>query len=234
MGRMKRLLLLSALALSATVPAAQSPAFDVVIRNARIVDGTGTPWFKGDLALRGDTIVQVASAIEPNGATVVDAGGRVVAPGFIDIHTHARRGIFEVPTADNYVRQGVTTLMEGPDGSSPLPLAPFLQKLEALQKSVNIGSFAGQGSIRSEVIGNADRKATADEIRRMQALVEQAMRDGAFGLSTGLFYVPGSFTPTSEVVELAKTAARFGGMHKSHQREESVNVLDSVRETSLR
>ena len=157
--------------------------------------------------------------------------GRVVAPGFIDIHTHARRGIFEVPTADNYVRQGVTTLMEGPDGSSPLPLAPFLQKLDALQKSVNIGSFAGQGSIRSEVIGNADRKATADEIKKMQALVEQAMRDGAFGLSTGLFYVPGSFTPTSEVIELAKTAARFGGMHKSHQREESVNVLDSVRET---
>ena len=96
---------------------------------------------------------------------------------------------------------------------------------------MNIGSFIGQGSIRSEVIGNVDRRATLEEIRKMQGLVEQGMRDGAFGLSTGLFYVPGSFTPTEEVVELAKAAARFGGMHTSHQREESVRVLDSVRET---
>src|SRR5690606_2042436 len=169
--------------------------------------------------------------IDPGGARVIDAGGHVVAPGFIDIHTHARRGIFEVPTADNYVRQGVTTVMEGPDGSSPVPLAPFLSTLDALQKSVNIGSFIGQGSVRAEVIGNVDRKAAPEEIRRMQALVEQGMRDGAFGLSTGLFYVPGSFTPLEEVIELAKVAARFGGMHKSHQREESIKVLDSVRET---
>lgn len=231
MGGMKRLLLLSAVTLLAPSPAAQSPSFDLVIRNARIVDGTGAPWYRGDIALRGDTIVQVAASIEPGGAKVVDAGGRVVAPGFIDIHTHARRGIFEVPTADNYVRQGVTTLIEGPDGSSPLPVGPFLQKLDELKKSVNIGSFVGQGSVRSAVIGDADRKATSAEILKMQGLVEQGMRDGAFGLSTGLFYVPGSFTPTSEVIELAKVAARFGGMHKSHQREESVNVLDSVRET---
>jgi N-acyl-D-amino-acid deacylase len=161
----------------------------------------------------------------------IDAGGRVVAPGFIDIHTHARRGIFEVPTAENYVRQGVTTLIEGPDGGSPVPLGPFLAKLDGLQTSVNVASFIGQGSIRSEVIGNVDRKATPEEIRKMQALVEQGMRDGAFGLSTGLFYVPGSFTPTEEVIELAKVAGRYGGIHISHQREESVKLLDSVRET---
>ena len=218
------LLLLSAVS-------ARQPAYDLVIRNARIVDGTGAPWYRGDIAIRGDAIIAVARAIDPAGARVIDAAGKVAAPGFIDIHTHARRGIFEVPTADNYVRQGVTTLLEGPDGSSPVPLAPFLEKLDALPKSVNIGSFIGQGSIRSEVIGNVDRRATVEEIRKMQGLVEQGMRDGAFGLSTGLFYVPGSFTPTEEVVELAKAAARFGGMHTSHQREESVRVLDSVRET---
>ena len=228
---MKRIVLSGALVLLSASLWAQPAAYDLVIRNARIVDGTGAPWYRGEVALRGDTIVQIAAAIEPAGARVIDAGGRVLAPGFIDIHTHARRGIFELPTADNYVRQGVTTLLEGPDGGSPVPLAPFLAKLDALQKSVNIGSFVGQGSVRSAVMGNVDRAATADEVLKMQALVEQAMRDGAFGLSTGLFYVPGSFTPTAEVIELAKTAARFGGMHKSHQREESVQLLDSVRET---
>jgi dihydroorotase/N-acyl-D-amino-acid deacylase len=210
---------------------AQPPAYDIVIRHARIVDGTGAPWYRGDIALRGDTIVQISPSIEPGTARVIDTAGQVVAPGFIDIHTHARRGLFQVPTADNYVRQGVTTLMEGPDGSSAVPLGPFLEKLDALRKSVNIGSFIGQGSVRSEVIGNVDRTATPDEILKMQALVEQGMRDGAFGLSTGLFYVPGSFTPTAEVIELARAASRFGGMHKSHQREESIRLLDSVRET---
>lgn len=228
---MKRRLVPAVLVVLGAALHAQLPAYDLVIRNARIVDGTGAPWYRGDIGIRGDAIAAMAPSIEPGGARTIDAAGRVVAPGFIDIHTHARRGIFEVPTADNYVRQGVTTLIEGPDGSSPVPLAPFLAKLDALKKSVNIGSFIGQGSIRSEVIGNVDRKATLDEIVKMQGLVEQGMRDGAFGLSTGLFYVPGSFTPTAEVVELAKAAARFGGMHKSHQREESIRLLDSIRET---
>lgn len=219
------------LALAALFFTAQPAPFDLLITNARIVDGTGTAWYRGAVGVRGDTIVHVGWRQTADARTTIDAGGRVVAPGFIDIHTHARRGIFEVPTAENYVRQGVTTLVEGPDGGSPVPLAPFLAKLDALQKSVNIASFIGQGSIRSEVIGNEDRKATPDEIARMQALVEQGMRDGAFGLSTGLFYVPGSFTPTEEVIELAKIAGRHGGIHISHQREESVKLLDSVRET---
>ena len=228
---MKRSLLATLFVCLVSILSAQLPAYDLVIRNARIVDGTGAPWYRGDVAVRGDSIAAVAPSIDAAGTRVIDAGGKVVAPGFIDIHTHARRGIFEVPTADNYVRQGVTTLMEGPDGGSPVPLAPFLEKLDALRKSVNIGSFIGQGSIRSAIIGDVDRKATPEEIQKMQALVERGMLDGAFGLSTGLFYVPGSFTPTSEVIELAKTAARFGGMHKSHQREESIHVLDSVKET---
>src|SRR5438552_7968466 len=121
--------------------------------------------------------------------------------------------------------------MEGPDGSSPVPLAPFLEKLNGLPTSLNIGSFIGQGSIRAEVIGEADRTATPDEIQRMVRLAEQAMKDGAFGLSTGLFYVPGTFTPTDEVIELAKVAGRFGGIHESHQRDDAAKLLDSVRET---
>jgi N-acyl-D-amino-acid deacylase len=210
---------------------AQPPQYDLLLRHGRIVDGMGNPWYRADVAIRGDAIVAVAPSIDGAAARVLDVGGQIVAPGFIDIHTHARRGIFEVPTAPNYVRQGVTTVIEGPDGSSPVPIAPFFDSLEKLAKSVNIGAFIGQGSIRSAVVGDADRKATPDEIKRMQDMVEQGMKDGALGLSTGLFYVPGTFTPTSEVIELARVAGRYGGIHISHQRDDASKVLESVRET---
>jgi N-acyl-D-amino-acid deacylase len=216
---------------SAALVLQPTQAYDLIIRNGRIVDGTGAPWYRADVAIRGDTIVGIAPSIAGAAARVVDAGGLIVAPGFIDIHTHARRGIFDVPTADNYVRQGVTTLIEGPDGSSPLPLAAFLSKLEGLKRSVNVGSFIGQGTVRSEVVGDADRRATAAEMDRMRTLVAEGMEDGAFGLSSGLFYVPGTFTPTDEVIELAKVAGRFGGIYISHMRDEASRVVDSVRET---
>jgi len=213
------------------VPAAQGPPYDLLLRNARIIDGTGSPWYPGDVGIRGTTIARIAPSIDEPAARIIDVAGEVVAPGFIDIHTHAARGIFQIPTADNYVRQGVTTLIEGPDGSSPVPLAPFLARLDALQKSVNVGAFIGQGAIRSTVIGEVNRTATADELQKMRGLVEQGMTDGAFGLSTGLFYVPGTFTPTDEVIELATVAGRFGGIHISHMRDETSRVLDSVNET---
>jgi len=209
----------------------QTPAYNLILRNGRVVDGTGNPWYRADVAIAGDTIAAIRPSIVGQASRAIDVAGAVVAPGFIDIHTHARRGIDRNPTAPNYVRQGVTTIMEGPDGSSPVPLAPFLAGLEALSTSVNIGSFVGQGSIRSAVIGNVDRPATEDEIRQMEGLVEQAMLDGAFGLSTGLFYVPGAFTPTSEVVRLARVAGRFGGLHKSHQRDDASRLLESIHET---
>jgi dihydroorotase/N-acyl-D-amino-acid deacylase len=205
--------------------------YDLLLRNGLIVDGSGAAPFRGDVGIRGDQIARVAPAIDAAAGRVIDVGGEAIAPGFIDIHTHAIRGIFDVPTADNYIRQGVTSIMEGPDGSSAVPLGPFLQKLDALQKSINIGSFVGQGSIRAAVVGLDDRPATAAELERMRRLVEQAMRDGGFGLSSGLFYVPGSFTPIDEVVELARVAAKFGGMYVSHMRDETTFVVDAVGET---
>ena len=217
-----------------TLLAAQAPSsgpYDIVLRNGRIIDGTGSPWYAADVAIRGDAIVKIAPSIEDPAGRVIDVHGNVIAPGFIDIHTHARRGITQVPTAPNYARQGVTTVMEGPDGSSPLPLAPFLADLEKLKTSINIGSFVGQGSVRSAVIGDVNRQATPEEIGSMVALVEQGMKDGAFGMSTGLFYVPGTFTPTDEVIELARAAGRFGGIHESHQRDDAAKLLDSVNET---
>ena len=215
----------------ATALAGAAQQYDVAIVNGRLVDGTGGPWRLADVAIRGDTIAAVGHLRGARAARTIDARGLVVAPGFIDIHTHSRRGIFQVPTADNYVRQGVTTLIEGNDGSSPLPLGPFLRKVAGMHPAVNFASFAGQGSIRAEVVGLEDRKAGDAEIERMKALARQAMREGALGLSTGLFYVPGNYTPTEEVIALARVVGEMGGIHISHMREEAAHVLDSVRET---
>jgi N-acyl-D-amino-acid deacylase len=209
----------------------QAPTYDLILRGGRVVDGTASPWYRADVAIKGDTIARIAPSLGDSGARIIDVSGLIVAPGFIDIHTHARRGIFELPSADNYTRQGVTTLIEGPDGGSPLPLKPFLDKVAGQGISPNFATFVGQGSVRSEVIGEADRKATADEIEKMRGLVRQAMHEGAFGLSSGLFYVPGIFTPTAEVVELAKVAGQLGGIYISHMRDEAKGVVDSIRET---
>jgi dihydroorotase/N-acyl-D-amino-acid deacylase len=211
--------------------ASQAPTYDLVLRAGRIVDGTASPWYRADVAIKGDSIVRIAPVISEPATRVVDVNGLIVAPGFIDIHTHARRGIFDLPTADNYTRQGVTTLVEGPDGGSPLPLKPFLDKITALGIAPNFATFVGQGTIRGEVVGDADRPATRDEIEKMRTLVRQGMEEGAFGLSSGLFYVPGAFTPTEEVIELARVAGEMGGIYISHMRNEANGLVESVRET---
>ena len=220
-----------AVALWALALAAQAPTYDILIAGGRIFDGAGNPWFIGDIGIQGDTIAYVGPAGHARGRLTLDAKGLAVAPGFIDTHSHARGGIFESPAAENQIRQGVTTVIEGPDGSSPLPLKPFLDKVAAARTTINFGMLAGQGSIRQKIIGLKDRKATPEEIAAMRELARQAMLDGAFGLSTGLFYLPGAFTPTEEVIEIAKVAGAMGGIHTSHMREEAVHVLDSVRET---
>ena len=217
----------AALALAGAL-AAQPASYDLLITHGRVVDGTGGPWYYADIGIRGDTIAAIGDLAGASAAATIDAHGLVVAPGFLDIHTHARRGIFTVPTAENYVRQGVTTLLEGNDGSSPLPLGPFLEKVAGARIAVNFGSFAGQGSIRQEVMGLENRKATPAEIAKMLDLTRQAMHDGAFGLSTGLYYVPGNYTPTEEVIELARVAGQLGGMYISHMRDEAAGIIRSV------
>jgi dihydroorotase/N-acyl-D-amino-acid deacylase len=205
--------------------------YDLVIANGRIIDGTGDPWFYGDVAVKGNSIAALGKFSRASASQYLDAQGQVVAPGFIDIHTHARRGIFLDPAAQNYIHQGVTTVFEGPDGSSPLPIAPFLEKVAALKLAPNFGTFAGQGSIRQEVMGLVNRPATPEELEKQKQIARQAMLDGAFGITTGLFYVPGNFTPTDEVIAVERIAGEMGGMHHSHMREEASHVLDSVRET---
>ena len=215
----------------AAVPLQAQPAYDILIRNGRIVDGAGNPWSRGDIAIRGDRIVAIGHLPGATAAKTIDAADKIVAPGFVDIHNHSRGRLLDVPAAENFIRQGVTTIVEGNDGSSPLPLQPYFEDVRRTRVALNYASFVGHGSIRHEVVGDDDRPATAEELERMRGLVRQAMEQGAFGLSTGLFYLPGVFAPTEEVIELAKVAAELGGMHISHMRDETTGLLDSVAET---
>jgi len=223
---------LIALEASAAGQGTKAPTYDLAITGARIVDGSGNPWYRGDVYVAGATIAAIDVAHRSYAATrTIDGRGLILAPGFIDIHTHARRAILDIPTGENYARQGVTTLIEGPDGSSPVPLRAYLEQVQKVKTSVNFGAFIGQGSIRESIIGPNDRKATPEEMTRMLEIARQGMRDGAFGLSTGLFYVPGAFTPTEEVTALARVAGEMGGIHISHMRNEAKDVVKSVDET---
>jgi len=205
--------------------------YDLLLRNGRILDGAGNPWFRGDVAIQGDAIAAVGYIPDAEAERVIDVGDRIIAPGFIDAHNHSRRAILDVPSSENFVRQGVTTVVEGNDGGSAVPLGPHLDEIREAPIALNYASFIGHGSIRREVIGMEDRPATAEELDRMRELTRQGMEQGALGLSTGLFYLPGVFASTEEVIALARVAAEYGGMHISHMRDEAAGMLDSVRET---
>lgn len=224
-------LLVGLLVLGGSDLSAQTETYDTIIRNGRIIDGAGNPWFLGDVAIRGDEIVGVGKIGDAAAKHTIDAAGKIVAPGFIDVHNHSRRQMFRVPNGENFIRQGVTTVVEGNDGSSPVPLAPFFEKVKQTHLAVNFASFIGHGSVRRAVIGEEDRRATLEEMDRMKALVKEGMVQGALGLSSGLFYIPGAFASTEEVIELSKMAALHGGIYISHMRDESAGLLNSVRET---
>ena len=205
--------------------------YDIIISNGRVVDGSGNPWYEADVAINGERIVRIGDLSSDTGSQVIDANGLIVAPGFIDPHTHALRGILDVPNAESALLQGVTTLTEGNDGTSPFPVDEHYQTIIDKQISPNWGIFVGHGTIRSQIIGAEDRDPTRVELEQMKDMVEQAMQQGALGLSTGLFYVPGSFASTEEIVELSKVAAEHGGIYISHMREEAAQLIDSVNET---
>ena len=214
------------------VPAtAPAPTYDVIITGGTVIDGSGAPRFRGDVAIRGDRIARVSR--EPieraSAAHVIDASGMIVAPGFIDLHAHLDP-LLELPGAESHVRQGVTTALGGPDGGGPWPLDPYLDSAATLGIGMNVAFLAGHNTIRRRVMDMADRAPTPDELERMRALVAQGMSEGAWGLSTGLKYLPGAFAETDEVVALAEVAADSGGIYTSHLREEGLGLIEGVRE----
>lgn len=205
--------------------------YDYLIRGGTVVDGTGSPGYRADVAIRGDRIARVSpDPIDAARARVVlDARGMVVAPGFIDMHAHVE-SLARRPLAELFLRQGVTTVVYAPDGGMPWPLGAYIDTLRAIGHAPNIAFFAGHNRIRQEVMGTENRAPTAAELERMKAMVAQAMEEGAIGLSTGLRYVPGIYSETGEVIELAKVAARYGGIYASHIRDEGAGVFDAVAE----
>jgi dihydroorotase/N-acyl-D-amino-acid deacylase len=242
-----------------TGPLAQRPPttgtrFDVLIANGRVVDGTGAPWFRADIGIVGDRVAAVGSLAGATANVTVDAANRVVAPGFIDLLGQSEFNVLVDARAASKIMQGVTTEVTG-EGSSIAPvndrmireaapnaqhfgvlqdwrtLADYFKRLEERSHpAINLGTFVGAGGIRNYVIGKDDRPASAAELAQMKQLVADAMEQGALGLSTSLQYVPDRFASTDELVELAKVAARYGGVYFTHQRSESAKIFESLDE----
>ncbi len=222
----------AAILIVACAPSAAS-GVDLLIKDARIVDGTGSPWFRSDVAVSDGRIVAMASKLDIEAGRIIDAADRVLAPGFIDVHTHVetrngREGLAKLPRADNFLLDGVTTIVTGNCGGSEIDVPAWRAELRGL--GINVATLVGHNSVRAAVMGLDDRAPTADEMQRMQELVDAAMRNGAVGFSTGLLYVPGTYAETSEVIELARVASRYGGVYASHIREQGARLHDSIAE----
>ncbi len=209
--------------------AQNAPRYDLLITNARIVDGTGNPWFRGAIAVKDGRVVKVGWFDATGAKETIDAKNNIVAPGFIDVHAHSE-SVFDQPNAENFIRMGVTTLITGNCGGSHTDIGEFLGRIKEKPLAINISTLIGHNSVRSAVMGLDNRAPTAEEQQKMNALVEKAMREGAVGLSTGLIYLPGTFAKTDEVVELAKAASKFGGTYASHIRDEGTAVVDAINE----
>lgn len=210
--------------------------YDLVIRNGRILDGTGNPWYIADIGVQNGRIAKIGNLADAKGRKTIDARDLNVSPGFIDIHNHSDDGLIANPKAENYIRQGVTTLFIGHCGGSAAPSKEFptsgayLRQLEKNGIATNAAILVGHGTIRSSVMGVVDRNPTTAELGKMKALVAAAMEDGAYGLSTGLVYSPGTFAKTDEIIELCKVVAARDGIYATHVRDDGAKWEEAVQE----
>lgn len=228
----KKIFLLFFVLFSASLVLAQKsePQFDLLITNARVVDGAGNPWFRADVAIKNGRIASVGRINPALAKETIDAQNQILAPGFIDVHTHVEN-IFSLPDAENFVRMGVTSLVTGNCGGSAVDIEKLFAGFADKPLAVNLATLIGHNTVRGEVMKLENRAPTPEELERMKALVEKAMRDGAVGLSTGLIYVPGTYAKTDEVVELAKVASKYGGVYATHMRDEGDEVVEAIKES---
>ncbi len=203
---------------------------DILIKNGKIIDGSGNSWFYGDIAISNGKISAIGYLNNIKANTIIDAKKQVVAPGFIDVHTHIEGDEKKTPTADNFIYDGVTTVITGNCGSSNVDIKKYFQFIDSLKLSINVASLIGHNDVREAVMGTANRIPTTIELNKMESLVAKAMQDGAMGFSTGLIYIPGTYAQTDEVVALAKIAAKYHGTYTSHIRSESQQVFAAIDE----
>ena len=206
----------------------QQPTLDLIITNALLIDGTGAPARRADIGIALGRIARIGDLAGAQARARIDAGGQVVSPGFIDVHTHADN-LANSPLAPNFVRMGVTTIVAGNCGSSALDVREALDRIAVAGPTVNFATLIGHNTVRSAVMGSSEREPTADELERMKASIAKAMADGAVGFSTGLQYVPGTYAKSAEILELARAAA--GGLYATHMRNEGTALQDAVRES---
>jgi N-acyl-D-amino-acid deacylase len=209
--------------------------FDVIIRNARILDGSGNPWYEGDVAILGDRIAAVGDLTTDQASSIIDATGLYLTPGFIDVHSHTSGGLVSEDRSNALplLAQGITTVFVNPDGGGPVDMVRQREDLLRHGLGINVAQMVPHGSVRGEIIGMQDRLASDEELQQMRELVRKGMEAGAFGLSSGPFYAPGSYSDTRELVELSKVAAVYGGAYSSHIRDEasySIGLLAAVEE----
>ena len=218
---------------SAACASGTNEDFDILIENGKVVDGTGNPWFYADVGITGNSIVAVGDLASKTARKTIDAEGLVVSPGFIDVHAHSESGFRETDSNANlnYLIQGVTTVVTGADGGGTFNVAEIKAQWETLGIGTNAAHLVGFGAVREEVMGVEPREPTTEELQKMRSLVRQAMQEGAWGMSSGLEYVPGRFATTEEIIEVAKVVGEFGGVYSSHQRNEFDGVLEATQET---
>lgn len=203
---------------------------DIIIKNGRIIDGSGNSWYRADLAVQNGKIAAIGRLESWKAEKIIDAKNLIIAPGFIDVHTHIEGNEAGNPLATNFIYDGVTTVIAGNCGSSNRNMGAYFKWIDSLRVSVNIASLIGQNDIRKAVMGTANRPATEEEMKKMESIMEQAMKDGAVGLSTGLIYIPGAYTPTEEIIRLAKIAGKYGGVYATHMRDEGDRVVEAIDE----
>lgn len=226
---MKRIMAFATMLICAQFVKAQTTA-DLLIRNGKIYDGTGNSWFYGDVAVKDGKIIKIGYINNVQATKTIDAKGLIVAPGFIDVHGHIEGGITTTPTANNYIFDGVTTVITGNCGGSADNISTFFQEIDRIRPSINVATLFGHNTVRAQVMNRDNRSPTDQEQKKMESLVEQAMKDGAVGLSTGLIYIPGTFAKTEEVSGLARAAAKHKGIYASHIRNEENNAVEAINE----